>query len=86
MSVGKEWEIPLRQTQKFCPKNCFYRCGSTKNAYTEKSLYARHGPFFQVLSHMMINISQFTVHKIFIMLQNFALIDIYIVKEKREIP
>ena len=26
MSVGKECEIPLRQTQKFCPENCF-RCG-----------------------------------------------------------
>ena len=23
MSVGKEWEIPLRQKQKFCPQNCF---------------------------------------------------------------
>ena len=52
MSVGKEWEIPLRHTQKFCPENCF-RCDSTKNAYTEKSLFAQHGPFFQVLSHIM---------------------------------
>ena len=23
MSVGKEWEIPLRQTQQFCPENSF---------------------------------------------------------------
>ena len=54
MSVGKEWEIPLRQTQKFCPENCFC-CGNTKNAYTEKSLFARHGPFSQVLSHILDN-------------------------------
>ena len=38
---------------KFCPENCFC-CGSTKNAYTEKSLFARHGPFSQVLSHNYI--------------------------------
>ena len=23
MSVGKEWEIPLRQTQNVCPENYF---------------------------------------------------------------
>ena len=54
VSVGKEQEIPLRQTQKFCPENCFC-CGSTKNDYTEKSLFARHGPFSQVLSHNMLS-------------------------------
>ena len=37
---------------KFCPENVF-RCGSTKTAYTEKSLFAQHGPFSQVLSHMI---------------------------------
>ena len=38
------------------------------------------------ISTNLINISQFMVHKSFIMLQNFALIDRYnIVKEKREI-
>ena len=29
-----------------------FRCGSTTNAYTEKSLYAQNGPFSQVLQHM----------------------------------
>ena len=32
----------------------YFWCGNTKNAYTEKSLFARHGPFSQVLSHIYI--------------------------------
>ena len=34
VSVRKEWEIALRQTQK-CSLENFFTCGSTTNAHTE---------------------------------------------------
>ena len=39
---------------KVLSREFFFRCGSTKNADKEKSLFARHGPFSQVLSHMYV--------------------------------
>ena len=47
MSVGKEWEIPPSFVQRIV-----FRCGSTTYAYRETSLYARNGPFSQVLQHV----------------------------------
>ena len=43
MSVSKEWEIPLRQTQKFCPDNLSVVALQTPIV---KKHYMRHvGPF-----------------------------------------
>ena len=39
---------------KVLSRELFFRCGSNKNSYTEKSLFAQHGPFSQVLSHIGI--------------------------------
>ena len=44
MSVGKEWEIPLRQTQSFVPRIVF-RCGSTKTPI-QKNHYLRDKGLF----------------------------------------
>ena len=45
MSVGKEWEIPLRQTQKFCPRE-FFLAMVALNTPIEENHYLRDiGPF-----------------------------------------
>ena len=43
MSVGKEWEIPLRQTKKFCPENC----GTTKTPIRKNHYLRDMGPFLR---------------------------------------
>ena len=51
MSVGKEWEIPLRQKTKVLSRDLFLGVVALKPPY-RNSLYARLGPFSQVLSHL----------------------------------
>ena len=46
MSVGKEWEIPLRQTQKLLSIELFFRRSSTTNTYIENHMHEM-GPFLK---------------------------------------
>ena len=66
---------------KVLSRELFFRCGSTKNAYKEKSLFARHGPFSQVLSHMCKSHNDYTHNAArmrYACVQNAYMLHIYI--------
>ena len=56
MGVGKEWEIPMRQTQKFYPENCFLGMVALQTHIQKIIIFVTWYPFSHIYIYIYIYI------------------------------